>query len=396
MMKYIEELSLKGKKVFIRADLNVPLNEKGEVADDTRIVAAMRSVTYALEQGAKVILASHFGRPDGKRVPSLSLKVVVKTIERLTNKSVIMAPDCIGDAVKELVGKLQPGQILLLENLRFHEEEEKNDISFAMKLAQLADVYVNDAFATAHRAHASNYGITEFFNDKAAGFTIQDELKYFNQVFEASEPPLVVIFGGSKVSTKIGAIENVARIASKILVGGAMANTFLAAKGLELGSSLVETDELENAIAIMDFLTEQNVTLVLPEDLVVAQELKAGVTTKIVPVNKVDRGWMALDIGPKTIETFQGAIAEAKTIIWNGPLGAFEVAEFSKGTFKIVEALASSPALTVVGGGDTDLALHQCNAMDKMSYVSTAGGAFLTLLEGEPLPAIEVLEQSAD
>ncbi len=397
-MKFIDEIDVKGKTVFVRADLNVPLTEGGSgltVADDTRLVAALETVNYIFKEGGKVILASHLGRPKGKKDPKLSLKPVAKRIEELTKRKCIMAPDCVGDQVKALADELQFGEILLLENLRFHAEEEKNDIGFAGKLAGLGTVFVNDAFATAHRAHASNVGITAFFPEIAGGLTVKRELEYFTQAFQNPATPLVVIFGGAKVSTKIGAIENVSCFADKILIGGAMANTFFAAEGLEVGNSLYEPEEIENALALKEVCIEEDCQLLLPIDVVVAKELTSGVETKVVNIQNIPSGWMALDIGPKSVSMFVSAIEDAKTIVWNGPMGAFEVPEFSNGTNQVIDALAKSEALTVVGGGDTDHALIARNAFDKMSYVSTAGGAFIALLEGQALPGIEALDPAS-
>ncbi len=391
-MKYVDQVKLRDQRVFIRADLNVPLSEKGEIADDTRIKAVLPTLNYVLEQGGKVILASHLGRPEKGFEEKFSLKPIARRLEQLLQRKVTMAPDCIGDEVSRLVSELKNGEILLLENLRFHAEEEKNDISFASKLARLCDVYVNDAFATAHRVHASTVGITEFCKEKVGGFTIKQELEYFSKAFEQAEQPLLVIFGGSKVSTKISAVENVAQAANKLVIGGAMANTFLAAMGYDIGKSLYEEEEVENALAIKAYVEEQDCELLLPVDVVVATELKPGIETAVVPVSAIPPDSMALDIGPQTIELYTKAIADARTIIWNGPLGAFEVKGFEQGTFAIIDALTRSTALRVVGGGDTDYALQQCNALSKMSYVSTAGGAFLALLEGETLPAVEALE----
>jgi phosphoglycerate kinase len=391
-MQYIDELQLSGKKVFIRADLNVPLTESKEVADDTRLHASLKTINFVLEHGGKVILASHLGRPKGKFVEELSLKPIAVRLKQLISKNVIMAPDCVGEEVREIIDSSEKDEIILLENLRFHEEEEKNDISFAMKLASLADVFVNDAFATAHRAHASNNGITAFIKEKCAGFTVRDELNYFKKAFENPEKPLVVIFGGAKVSTKIGAIESVGYIADKIIIGGAMAHTFLASEGMYLGSSLYEPSEIENANAIKELLAQEKCELLMPVDLLVARKNEQGVQTKVVWVDEIEEGWLALDIGPVTIDNFINALDGAKTIVWNGPMGAFENETFSAGTYKIAEALAASSALSIVGGGDTNLALHRCNVFDKMDYVSTGGGAFLALLEGEELPGIEALE----
>lgn len=391
-MKYIDELELSGKTVFIRADLNVPFDKAGQIADDNRIRASLPTIEHALKQGAKIVLASHLGRPDGVRNEKYSLKPVAKRVAELTHAPVIMAEDCIGEAVEKQASLLKPGEILLLENLRFHAAEEANDPTFSEALGKLAQVYVNDAFATAHRKHASTAGITKFIATKAGGFTLKHELGYFNKAFKEPARPFLAIFGGSKVSTKMEAIRFVGQRADMLIIGGAMANTFFVADGLQVGRSLYEPEEVENARQIKKELAERGCELLLPVDVVVADELKSGVPTKVVPITGIEPNAMALDVGPESVGRFAGAIERAKTIVWNGPMGAFETEEFSAGTFHIVDALAASSAMTVVGGGDTDLALHQRHAFDKMSYVSTAGGAFLKLLEGKELPAVKALE----
>lgn len=389
-MKYINQLQLQDKTVFIRADLNVPL-ENGQITDDNRIKASVPTIKFALQQGAKVILASHLGRPKGLDL-SQSLKPLVPRLEELLQTKVSLAPDCVGPEVEALAAKLEPGTVLLLENLRFHAEEEKNDAEFAASLAKLAEIYVNDAFATAHRAHASTAGMVKHFAIAAGGFTLKDELEYFAKALSKPERPLAAIFGGAKVSDKIQAICNVGKKADMILIGGAMANTFLAARGFSVGKSLHEAEQLDTARKAEELLKSHHCRLVLPVDLVVAKELKAGVAKRVVPVDQIPADEMALDIGPRSVEAFASALSEAKTIIWNGPMGAFETPDFAGGTFALVDVLSQSPALTVVGGGDTDYALHQRHAFDKMSYVSTAGGAFLCLLEGKNLPAVEALK----
>ncbi len=392
-MKYIDQIDLSEKRVFIRADLNVPLDAEGRITEDTRIQATIPTVRYALERGAKVILASHLGRPKGVD-PKQSLRPLVEPLQEALGVPVIMAPDCVGAEVESLVLALKPKQVLLLENLRFHKEEEKNDAEFAAKLAKNIEAYVNDAFATAHRAHASTAGMVPLVPVTAGGFTLKTELEFFSRAFANPERPLAAIFGGAKVSTKIEAIQNVGKRANKILIGGAMANTFFAADGLEVGKSLYEPDFLDTARRTKTALAEQGCELVLPVDVVVAPELKSGVTTKVVDVNAIPSDMSALDIGPKSVKLFQRALSDVKTIIWNGPMGAFETPEFASGTFAVVDTLSASKALTVVGGGDTDVALHQRHAFEKMGYVSTAGGAFLCLLEGAPLPAVEALEKA--
>lgn len=389
-MKYIDELNLTNKRVFIRADLNVPL-KNGAVADDHRIRASIPTIEYALKAGAKVILCSHLGRPEGKQA-EFSLRPVAERLQALLNIDVTLAPDCIGPEVAALAAKQQASEILLLENVRFYDEEEANDPAFAEKLASLCDVYVNDAFATAHRKHASTAGITKFVKEKAGGFTMKDELTYFNKAFHDPKRPLLAIFGGAKVSTKMAAIRAVGERADMIIIGGAMANTFFAALGYDVGKSLFELEEVSNARDIEQQLRGRGAELLLPTDVVVASELKGGVPTKVVSVKSIPNNEMALDIGPESIKIFQEAISRAATILWNGPMGAFETEEFGSGTYAIVDALSNANALTVVGGGDTDLALHNRNAFDKMSYVSTAGGAFLKLLEGGTLAAVKALE----
>ncbi len=390
-MRYIDELQLENKRVFIRADLNVPLDDNGQIAEETRITASLPTIKKALAGGGRVIVASHLGRPKG-RDASASLKPVAERLAKHLGIPVTLADDCVGDSVKAKVNTLKVGDVLLLENLRFHKEEEKNDPAFAAQLAELADVYINDAFATAHRAHASTAGMVNLVKEAAGGYTLKDELSFFAKAFENPERPLVAIFGGAKVSSKITAIKNVGTRANRIILGGAMANTFFAADGLSVGKSLYEPEHLDTARDTKKFLAEHGCELVLPVDVVVASEMKSGVATKIVPISAIPSDMMALDVGPKSVELFGNTISDAKTIIWNGPVGAFEIDEFAAGTFGLIDKLIDSKALRVVGGGDTDLALHKRHALDKMSYVSTAGGAFLCLLEGELLPAVEILK----
>ncbi len=389
-MKYIDQIDLNKKTVFLRADLNVPLDENGKISDETRIKATLITLEYALKQNAKVILCSHLGRPKGKD-PKQSLKPVAERIAQLLKINVEFANDCIGEETEKKVKDLKFGEVLLLENLRFYKEEEENDIEFAKKLARLAEVYVDDAFAVSHRAHASLVGMVPLMKTAAAGFTIKNEMEYFSKAFDNPERPLIAIFGGAKVSGKITAIKNVGKRANKIILGGAMANTFFAAKGLEVGKSLYEADFIQIALDTEKELAQSGCQLILPSDVIIAAALKSGIETKTVDINKIPADMLALDIGPKSVELFKSALADAKTIIWNGPMGAFETPEFASGTFAIVDILSSSKALTVVGGGDTDVALHQKHAFDKMSYVSTAGGAFLCLLEGKELPAVKAL-----
>lgn len=393
-MKYIHQIPLRGKRVFIRADFDVPLNDQGEIVNDTRIQAAIPTIRKALEDDAKVILAAHMGRPKGKD-PKLSLKPVQAALSKILGKDVQFSTDCVGPESEALSSALRPGEILLLENVRYHAEEEKNGEDFAKALARHADVYVNNAFATAHRAHASTFGIVSHVSTAVGGLTLENELGYFAKAFENPARPLVAIFGGAKVSTKIDAIRHVGKKADRIIVGGAMANTFFAARGYSLGKSLFEPEVIDVARQTEKELQESGCELLLPVDVVIAETLKSGVPTSCVSVTEIPSDKMALDIGPKSVEIFCSAIQNAKTIIWNGPMGAFETPEFASGTHSLVKALSDSPALTVVGGGDTDLALEQCHAAEKMDYVSTAGGAFLCLLEGAELPAVSALEKAA-
>ncbi len=390
-MKSIEDLSLAGKKVLIRCDLDVPMNEAGEIADDHRIVSAIETIKYAIEKEAKVIILGHMGRPKGKVTPSLSLKPISERISQLLHKPVAFVNDCIGDTVKTEISKLKSSDVLVLENVRFYNEEENNDPKFSESLASLCDVYINNAFATAHRAHASTEGITKFVKEKAAGLTLRDEVEYFNRSCKSPKRPFLAVFGGAKVSTKIKAIKNVGKVADSVIVGGAMANTFFAAMGMEVGKSLCEPDLISVAVETATWFKENDKELVLPVDVVISDKLAAGATTSICNIDSIPKDMMALDIGPKSIALFSERILKASTIVWNGPMGAFETPEFSKGTYDIVDAMCETKGLTVVGGGDTDLALSHKNAFDKMDFVSTAGGAFLEMLEGKELPAIKAL-----
>ncbi len=394
-MKYIDELKkedLEGKRIFIRADLNAPIGEDLKVADETRIRASLQTIKYALEAKAKVIVASHLGRPKGKPSIKLSLAPVAEKLKELLQTEVIMAEDSIGGEVLEDLSKIKQGQVLLLENLRFHKEETLNDENFSKELASLCDVYINDAFATAHRAHASTSGITKYVKVKAGGFILKKEIEYFKKAFFEPKRPVAAIFGGAKVSTKISAIKNVSSKVDLILIGGAMANTFFVADGHSVGTSLYEPDEIDNAKSIKKELEKKNCKLVLPIDVVVAKELKEGAESSIKGISDIPPGLMALDIGPKSIELFKKELKSANTIIWNGPMGAFETKDFANGTYSLVDILSNSSALTVVGGGDTDRALHDKHAVEKMDYVSTAGGAFLELLEGKELPGVKALD----
>lgn len=386
----IEDLDLKGKRVFIRADFNVPLDENLKITDDRRIRSTLPTINYAIDEGAKVILASHLGRPKGKVSPRLSLQPVAKRLQRLLNKDVTFVEDCIGPQVENVVSRMKNGDVVLLENLRFHPEEEKNDEEFAKALARLADFYVNDAFGASHRSHASIVGITKFL-PSAAGFLLKKEIEYLQGVVTNPVRPFVAILGGAKVSGKIGVLENLANKVDKVIVGGGMAFTFIKAKGYEIGNSLVEMDMLDLANRIMKTLVQNKVKFYLPVDCVIAQSMEPGVETKIVTTQEIPKGWLALDIGPASVRLFSEALQDAKTIIWNGPMGVFELDAFSRGTFAIARAVADAYALTIVGGGDTDLAVHKAGVSDSISFISTGGGASLQLLEGKELPGIAAL-----
>jgi phosphoglycerate kinase len=386
----IRDLDLKGKRVFIRVDFNVPLqkNEKGdmEITSDKRIKASLPTIQYALEHGAGVILASHLGRPKGKPNPDMSLKPCAVRLAELLGKPVKMAPDCVGPEVEAL--KPAPGEVLLLENLRFHPEEEKNDPEFAKKLAALCDVYVNDAFGSAHRAHASTEGMIRFVSQAAAGLLMDKELKYLGMATTNPARPCIAILGGAKVSDKIEVIENLGKIVDRLLIGGAMAYTFLKAQGLPTGKSLVEEDKVELARKL---LADLGGKLMLPVDHVVVSEIAAGAANEVV--DTIPDGKIAVDIGPKTIANFAQVIAGAKTVIWNGPMGIFEKPPFDKGTVALAKAVAGSGATSVVGGGDSEKAIKAAGVADKISHVSTGGGASLEFLAGIRLPGVAALDR---
>jgi phosphoglycerate kinase len=383
----IRDLDLKNKTVFIRVDFNVPLAPGGqEITSDKRIRASLPNIQYALDHGAAVILASHLGRPKGKPNPEMSLKPVAKRLAELLAKPVAMAPDCIGPEVEKM--RPAPGQILLLENLRFHLEEEKNDPEFSKQLASLCDVYVNDAFGSAHRAHASTVGMIQFVPQAAAGLLMDKELEYLTKVTKNPDRPSVAILGGAKVSDKIEVIENLMKVVDQLLIGGAMAYTFMKAKGEAIGKSLVEDDKISLA---KDLLARAGNKLLLPKDHVVAAELKEGTDSRVV--TEIPDGMLAVDIGPATIEAYSAVIAKAKTIIWNGPMGVFEKPPFDRGTVAIAKAVASSGAISVVGGGDSEKAIKSAGVTDKISHVSTGGGASLEFLAGIELPGVAALSE---
>jgi phosphoglycerate kinase len=387
----IADIDLHGKRVVVRVDFNVPLNNRLEVTDDTRIRAALPTIRHAMAQGAKVLLISHLGRPKGKVVPSLSLAPVAKRLSDLLGTPVPLALDCIGDAVKSAVAALQPGQVLMLENCRFHPGDEKNDESMSRALAALCDVFVNDAFGAAHRAHASTVGVTKFVPVSAAGFLMAKELEYLGRVLTDPAHPFVAVLGGAKVSDKIGVLKNLVSKVDAFLVGGGMAYTFLKAQGMEIGASLLEADKLEVARAILNEARAKGVTFLLPMDHVIAEKPEATAATRLADSTAIPAGWMGLDIGPKAREAFAKIIKGAKTIVWNGPMGVFELAPFREGTFAVARAIAASGGTSIVGGGDSVAAVTQAGVADKMSHISTGGGASLEFLEGIELPGVAAL-----
>jgi phosphoglycerate kinase len=394
-VKYIDEVELKGKTVFIRVDFNVPLDQNLNITDDTRIRAVLPTINYCLEADAKVILASHLGRPKGQQVPEFSLAPVARRLAYRLHKKVALAPDCVGSEVEQLKAEMKPGDVLLLENLRFHSGEEKNDPEFARELMTGIDVYVDDAFAVAHRAHASVEAVTHFAPICVGGFLMRDEVHYFHRAMEDPARPLVALIGGAKVSGKLSALKNLLNNVDKMIIGGAMANTFLKSKGYDVGKSLVDENLVEEAQEILKEALAKKVKFYLPVDCVVADKFGKNAETKITPVQEVPTDWSIADIGPATVTLFGEALQNAKTIVWNGPMGAFEYDAFSRGTMAMVQKVAESYALTIVGGGDTDVALHKAGDFQKFSYVSTGGGAFLELLEGKKLPGIKALEDWA-
>jgi phosphoglycerate kinase len=387
---------LSGKRVLVRADFNVPVDDAGNITDDTRIRAALPTINDLTGKGAKVILSSHFGRPKGVD-EKLRLTPVAKRLSELLGQEVVKCNDCIGDEVAAKIGAMSNGQVALLENVRFYPEEEKNDPEFAKKLAANADLYVNDAFGTAHRAHASTEGVTKYLSPSVAGYLIEKELQYLQNAIEKPQAPLAAIVGGSKVSSKIGVIETLLDKCDKLFLGGGMIFTFYKARGLNVGNSLVEDDKLELARALEAKAKERGVQLLLPTDVVVADKFSAEANTQIVDVNNIPDGWMGLDIGPDSIKVFQAALADCKTVIWNGPMGVFEIDKFAAGTFAVADTLAQiskSGAITIIGGGDSVAAVEKANLADQMSHISTGGGASLELLEGKVLPGIAALDEA--
>jgi phosphoglycerate kinase len=387
----IDGVELEGRRVFVRVDFNVPLTAAGAIREDTRIRGALPTIRKILDRGGRVVLASHMGRPKGVVVPALSLKPVAKRLSELLGQPVLLAPDSVGAEVEAMVNRLQPGEVLLLENVRFHAGETKNDPALAAGFARLADVVVNDAFGTAHRAHASNVGVAGLVSPAVAGLLMAAEIEYFNRAIRHPKRPVVAILGGAKVSTKIGVIESLLTKVDKIIVGGAMANSFFKARGYAVGASLVEDAMLEVAAAAEVKAKERGVEFLLPVDCVVAQSMDGAAKTQVVPADDIPDGWMGLDVGPDSLELFKGALQGAATIVWNGPLGVFEQPAFAQGTLGMAQSVAASDAVTVIGGGDTDAAVRLAGVEDKVSHISTGGGAFLELMEGKTLPGIDVL-----
>ncbi len=389
--KGLRDIDVSGKRVLVRVDFNVPLDQEGNVADDTRIKAALPTIKYLTDNGAKVILASHLGRPKGKVDDRYRLNPVAEKLQQLLGNEVAKVDDCVGDEPSRAIEKMQPGDVLLLENVRFYPEEEKNDPGFAARLAKLADVYVNDAFGAAHRAHASTEGVARIIPG-VAGFLMERELEMLGRAVFNPERPFVAILGGAKVSDKIGVIGNLLEKVDTLIIGGGMANTFLRAKGYEVGKSLLESDKVDLAAELMEKAAAKGIQMLLPVDLVVALAADPDAEQKAVPADRIPEDWMALDIGPESIDLFGGAIRKAKTVIWNGPMGVFEMAPFAKGTFEVARALADSGAVTVVGGGDSVSAVKKAGLADKVSHISTGGGASLEFLEGKVLPGVAALQ----
>ncbi len=386
--KTIRDVDVRGKRVLVRVDFNVPLKE-GAVADDTRIRAALPTINYLLKQDAALILCSHLGRPKGKVVSELRMDPVATRLAELLGRPVKKLDDCVGPEVEAAAKAMQPGEVILLENTRFHPEERANDAEFAQQLAALAEIYVNDAFGSAHRAHASTEGVTHYL-PAVAGFLMEKELEFLGRATENPEHPYIAIVGGAKISDKIGVIENLLAKCDRLLIGGGMANIFFKAMGFEMGDSLVEDEAVETAKSL---LKQAGGTLVLPVDVVIADGFDNDARTRVVAPNEVTAGWRILDIGPKTISTFESALGGAKTVVWNGPLGVFEMPNFAQGTFAVAQLLADVDAVTIIGGGDSAAAVRQAGLADRMTHVSTGGGASLEFLEGKVLPCVAALEE---
>ena len=389
--KTVKDIDLRGKKVFIRCDFNVPMDENQNITDNRRIVAALPTIKYLIEQNCKIILASHLGRPKGEFKPEFSLAPVAKELSRLLGQEVLMAKDVIGESAKTLAANLQEGQLMLLENVRFHREETDNDPEFSKELASMAEVFVNDAFGTAHRAHASTEGISHYL-PSVSGFLIEKELKFLGDALNNPERPFVAILGGAKVSDKIGVIDSLLEKVDTLMIGGGMAYTFFKAQGYEVGNSLCEPDKCDLALSLMNKAKEKGVKFLLPVDTKIGKEFKPDTESKTVAWTEIPEGWEGFDIGEKTIEMFKDELKSAKTVVWNGPLGLFEFEQFAIGTNAIAHALAELDATTIIGGGDSAAAVEKAGLADKMTHISTGGGASLEFLEGKKLPGIECLQ----
>jgi len=390
-MRFINEVELTDKRVLMRVDFNVPLDEDLNITDDNRIRAALPTINYALDEHAKVIVCSHMGRPQGKNVPELSLAPAARRLGRLLQKEVRMAPDVVGPDVEAMAAELKPGEVMMLENLRYHPGETKNDVEFSRALAKLCDVYVDDAFAVAHRAHSSVVGVVDFAPVSVAGFTMKKELQYFRRAMVDPARPLAAVIGGAKAITKLEALESLLDHVDKMVIGGAMANTFLKSLNYELGRSKYEEELVPVANCLMIKAKEKGVKFYIPVDCVVAEAFDPKAETMLTTVQEVPAEWMILDIGPATSLLYRETLRNCKTIIWNGPMGAFEMDAYSRGTMNMVTTVAQSYAMTIVGGGDTDVAIHKMGETDNISYISTGGGAFLAMLTGEELPAVAAL-----
>lgn len=392
-IKYLKSLELRGKRAFIRVDFNVPYDKSMAITDDTRITATLPTIKHCIDNGAKTILVSHLGRPDGKVVPKMSLAPVAERLAKLLGKKVLFVDRPIGSGAAEMLAGLGDGEVALLENIRFYPEEEKNDREFGKKLAGLADVYINDAFAAAHRGHASNEAITHFIRECAAGFLLENEIEYFRKAMVDPARPTTAIIGGVKISTKIDALKNILGRVDNLIIGGGMSYTFLKARGYDVGKSILEADHVSTAKTIIELAAKNNVNLVLPIDIVVAPDLDSADKKKLARFDAMPADMEGVDIGPESIDLYAGIIRNSRTVIWNGPLGAFENPEFAVGTNAIAKIVADSDCLSVIGGGDSVSAINQSGYADRMSYISTGGGAFLELLEGKTLPAIAALDK---
>ncbi|MDD9303664.1 MAG: phosphoglycerate kinase [Desulfobacter sp.] len=391
-MKSVRDLDVENKRVFIRVDYNVPMDENNHITDDNRIQATLDLIRYLMDKKAKLILASHLGRPNGTKDDAYSLLPAARRLSELLNTQVQFVHDCIGPEVRARVADLHSSEILMLENLRFYDGEKKNDPEFARDLASFSDVYVNNAFAVSHRDQASVTGVPKFVKQSGAGFLLEKEVRSYYDSVETPKRPLTAVIGGAKVSSKLAALENMLNFVDSLIIGGAMANTFLAAQGVDTKGSMIEKELLGTAQDILEKADQKKINLLLPTDLLVADRFDPKADTKIVGLNDIPENWMALDIGPDTAEKFANAVKDAGTIVWNGPMGVFEIDQFAKGTQAIADAIADAAAFSIVGGGDTGLAAKQCKIADKVSYISTGGGAFLHMMEGRKLPGVVALE----